>query len=243
MLVLREDGSLKFGDLEHYSVERFEGDGFCRLGLWEKAHRAEGGALELHMKPGTYRIVTTNRMKCGDQLAKMAVFTLGDGEQREMTLSLREISVETMLTRSRVEDFALKTMDGQERRMSELAGGGKALFLWLEVTREPTEHILNELHERREQFAGLEIPLYIVLKTPEDLENATLTRTMGVLPELCPVLDDFGGNYEKLAELVGREPGRLPLAVVLEGGTECVYSDAGYNVGLADMLWKVLTSR
>lgn len=243
VLVLREDGSLQFGDWEHYSVERFEGDGFCRLGLWEKAHRAEGGALELRLRPGTYRIVTTNRMKCGDQLGKKAVFTLGDGERREMTLSLREIPVETMLTRNRVEDFALRTMDGQERRMSELAGDGKALFLWLEVTREPTEHILNELYERREQFTALDAPLYIVLKTPEDLENATLARTTAVLPALRPLLDDFGGNYEKLAELAGREPGRLPLAVVLEDGAECVYSDAGYNVGLADMLWKVLTSR
>lgn len=124
--------------------------------------------------------------------------------------------------------------------MSELAGNGKALFLWLEVTREPTEHILNELYEKSGDFAALETPLYAVLKSQEDLENATLAHTVSALPNLRFLLDDFGENYRKLAESVGREPGRLPLAVVVDGGEECIYSDAGYNVGLADSLWRIL---
>lgn len=240
VLTLCESSSLKLEDLEHYSVERFEEDGFYRLGLWGKADQAEGGRLVLRLRPGIYRVVTTNRAKSGDQLVKMAVFALKDGEGREITLSLREIQTEDMLTRSRVEDFALRTMDGQEKKMSELAGNGKALFLWLEVTREPTEHILNELYEKSGDFAALETPLYAVLKSQEDLENATLAHTVSALPNLRFLLDDFGENYRKLAESVGREPGRLPLAVVVDGGEECIYSDAGYNVGLADSLWRIL---
>lgn len=56
------------------------------------------------------------------------------------------------------------------------------------------------------------------------------------------LLDDFGENYRRLAEKVGQEPGKLPLAVVLNGQQECIYSDSGYNVGLADMLYKILVS-
>ena len=114
------------------------------------------------------------------------------------------------------------------------------MFLWLEVTREPTEHILYELYDRREAFARLHTPLYVVLRSPKDLENATLRRTMEALPGLCPLLDDFGEHYEILARSVGREVGKLPLALVLNGEGVCIYSDAGYNVGLADMLWRVL---
>lgn len=79
-----------------------------------------------------------------------------------------------------------------------------------------------------------------MLKAPEDLENATLCRTMTALPEMIPLLDDFGDNYEKLARSAGQEAGKLPLALVLEGPEECIYSDAGYNVGMADALLRVL---
>ncbi len=241
-LTLVEDGTLKLTDWEHYSLERFQGDGFRRLSLWGEMSRLADGKLELRVSPGIYRIVTTNRKKDGDQLARVAVFELLEGESREMTLSMRETPVADMLTNTKVEDFAIKTMDGDERMLSDLTGQGKALFLWLGVTREPTEHILNELFDRQKEFASLETPVYAVLKSPEDLEDKTLGRTLGALPMIRTMMDDFGENYRGLAEKAGQEPGKLPLAVVLNGQQECIYSDAGYNVGLADMLYKILVS-
>ena len=167
---------------------------------------------------------------------------LEKGESRKVTLSMRETPLEDMLTHVKVEDFALRTIEGQEDAgmLSVLASSGKALFLWLGVTREPTEHILNELYDRKEEFASLKTPVYAILKAPEDLENVTLHRTLEALPMIHTLLDDFGENYRRLAEAVGQEPGKLPLAVILNGQQECIYSDAGYNVGLADMLYKIL---
>lgn len=245
-LTLCTEGALKLSDWEHYSLERFKGERFERLGLWGKIFSQQDSELELQLRPGIYRILTLNRKKDGSQLAKMAVFALKNGESKRVTLSLRDIPVEDLLTRTKVEDFALHRVEGGSVSLSELSGendsgNGKALFLWLEVTREPTEHILNELYERKEDFAGLNAPVYVVLKSKEDLENATLRRTMEALPAITPLLDDFGENYRKLAETVGREVGKLPLAVVLEAGQECIYSDAGYNVGLADILWRILS--
>ena len=239
-VILREEGGVKLADWEHYSLERFEGEGFERLWLWKKIKEMQDGKLEINLRPGVYRVLTTNRRKNGDQLARVAVFALKEGETREVTLSMRDIPVEDMLNRTKYEDFTLRTMDEEAGKLGTLAGAGRALFLWLEVTREPTEHILNELYDRREEFAELKAPLYAVLKAPEDLENATLCRTMTALPEMIPLLDDFGDNYEKLARSAGQEAGKLPLALVLEGPEECIYSDAGYNVGMADALLRVL---
>lgn len=239
-LILCAEDSMKLSDWEHYSVDRFEGDGFMRLGLWEKIMPLQESELELELKPGIYRILTLNRRKDGSQLARMAVFALKSGEQKKVVLSLREVPVEDLLTRTKIEEFSLNTMEGRCGSLSEFCKGGKALFLWLEVTREPTEHILNELRERKDDFAKLDAPVYVVLRSKEDLENTTLRRTMEALPGIVPLLDDFGENYRILAQTVGREVGKLPLAVILEGGRECIYSDAGYNVGLADILWRIL---
>ncbi|MBD5461400.1 MAG: transglutaminase domain-containing protein [Lachnospiraceae bacterium] len=247
-LTLCEEGNLKLSDWEHYSVEYFDGTGFRRLWFWEKMFRRpqQTGELTLDVWPGIYRIVTTNRKASGDQLAKVAVFALKDGEERRLSLSMRDVSMEGTLTGSKIGDFTLQPVKDSKTGpvpLSELAGEAMALFIWLEVTREPTEHILNELFERKEDFAAITAPLYVVLRRQEDLENATLRRTMEALPALRPLLDDFGENYEALAESVGQKVGKLPLALVIDGGHTCIYSDAGYNVGLADMLWKILSRK
>ncbi len=53
-------------------------------------------------------------------------------------------------------------------------------------------------------------------------------------------MDEFGEGYETFARQAGCNPGKLPLVAVLEGGKECIYSGAGYNVGMADMLLRIL---
>lgn len=241
-LILSGSETIRLADWEHYSLERFNGDHYSRVGLWGHLFGLEGDELKIDLEPGIYRILTTNRQASGDQLARVWVFSLESGETKKIALSMREVSAETMMTKTEVEDFAVKTLDGEEKTLSELTGDGKALFLWLAVTREPTEHILNELYERCEDYAALGTPLYVVLRTPEDLEDKTLKRAMGVVPNLCPLVSDFGDSYEKLAESVHQEVGKLPLALVLNGGTECLYSNSGYNVGLADILWRILTA-
>lgn len=241
-LILREDGFLKLTDWEHYSLEHFDGNGFRRLGLWGEMSNLKDGRLELQVRPGIYRAVTTNRKKDGDQLARMMVFELQDEESRELILSMRETPLADMLTNMKVEDFSVKTMEGDACTLSALTGEEKALFLWLGVTKEPTEHILNELYDRQQIFKSLKTPVYAILRSAQDLENKTLSRTLEALPMIHTLLDDFGENYRRLAEKVGQEPGKLPLAVVLNGQQECIYSDSGYNVGLADMLYKILVS-
>jgi len=239
-LILQRSEALALDDWEHYSLERYEEGGFQGLGFWGMLRNLETEELVLALRPGIYRIVTLNRLPDGGQLARMTVFPLESGEERRIRLSMREIPLEGMLRREKLEDVSLHTLEGQERRLSQLTENGKALILWLEVTREPTEHILNELYEKSEDFGALKAPLYVVLKSAEDMENTTFRRTFSALPMLKPVLGDFGTDYPILAQKAGQEKGRLPLALVVNEKLECIYSDAGYNVGMADMLFKVL---
>lgn len=240
VLTISGDRSLKLTEWEHYSIEKYQDGEYLHLGLWDKIFHMKGNEITVPVEPGIYRALTTNRQTNGNQLVRMMTFELKEGEQKKITLSLREIPVSAMLTDYRVGDMELSTLEGEERSLTDLDPEGKALFLWLEVSREPTEHILNELYEKKDDFAKLDTPLYVVLKASEDLEDKTLKRTMEALPMICPMLDDFGDGYRILAHSVGQEVGKLPLVLVLDGGRKCIYSDAGYNVGLADILWRIL---
>lgn len=232
---------------------------------------------EFGLRKGLYRIVTTNRLPNGNQFVKLYDFRLEENETKEITLEMRDIPVEALLSNMPVEDMALKTAEGEKVPLSALSRNGKTLMLWLELTREPTEHILNELREKGEMFAGLKAPIYFVLRRGTDYaRDETLMKTCGVLPQAELLFDDFGASYEKLSRQAGRNPGKLPLALILEGGEDCnaphkagmaggadcnephkagtaggrdcqegrfscIYSDAGYNVGMADTLLRILS--
>lgn len=240
LLKLSCDASMKLTDLGQYSLEHFQDGGFQFVGLWEALSRAQGSDLVLSLKPGIYRILTVNRQRNGDQLAKRIVFSLKEGEQRSVRLSLRQIPLRGMLKRLPVQETVLHSPEGEQVLLSQLSQNGRALVLWLEVTREPTEHILNELYDMRESFAALKAPVYAVLKGPKDREDRTLMRTLGALPRIQLLYHDFGEDYKRLAQSVETDAAKLPLTMILEKGPECIYSDCGYNVGLANILYRIL---
>ena len=241
-LILRAKKPLELSEWNHYSLSRFEDGHFVPLILRREAEKATG-EIRLALDPGLYRVITTNRLPDGSQYARNYDFVMEAGEKKEITMTVRGISTEAMLKKIPVKDFPLHTQDGQEKRLSELAGGG-GLILWLEPVREPSQHILNEIYEKREQFKERKAPMYFVTRRGQDyVENATLKRTCEALPAIGRLTDDFGENYKTLAEETGHGAGQLPLAAVLKAETDsvfCIYSDAGYKVGLADILLQIL---
>ena len=60
---------------------------------------------------------------------------------------------------------------------------GTSLFIWHEVGKEPTEHILNELRERSQEFAALGSRVNLILKHKEDQADPTFAKTKAELPK------------------------------------------------------------
>ena len=241
-LTLCESECLKISDWAYYSLERFEEGSFRRLWPHQELYRIKEGQLDLLLCPGIYRVIVTNRQKNGDQPAKMFVFEMERGKHRKIVLSQREIQEEKE-SDIKVEEFMLRTLSGEERGLTSLLNREdrkSLLFIWLETGREPTEHILNELYEKREEFLKLNNPMYLVVRKPEDMENATFRRVMDGVPKFIILLDSDEEIAGVLAEKVGEEKGKFPLALILNYERKCLYSSAGYNVGLADALLKWL---
>lgn len=255
-LILQSGKTLKTGDWKHYSLSRFEKGQFIplfiRAGMKKKKAAGEGqdagkapeernGDLELELGRGIYRLVTANRLPNGNQLAGIYDFELKEDQVKKVELALREISPKDLLNRRPVEELALHTPEGKELGLSALGGEGKCLLLWLELTKEPTEHILNEMCERKELFGALRTPIYFVVRNGADFEtDGTLNKAREALPEARILTDEFGEGYGAFSRQAGCNPGKLPLAAVVEGGRECVFSAAGYNVGMADLLLRIL---
>lgn len=191
--------------------------------------------------PGVYRVFTANRLPDGSVLSKKMDFTLAEGEERTISLSLQERKLSDILERTALEGICFKDADGKEHTLESLdASESGKIILWLEESREPTEHILNEIHEYLEQFRSLQKQLYFVLRSKGALKDPRISRGLSELPDIQILYDDFTANKEKLGEVLTIDLNRLPVILTVKDGNVCVYSTSGYNVGTADMLLRIM---
>lgn len=212
----------RFTCRENFTLSRLEGDSFRPL--WQ---------IPEALAPGTYRLLTANRLPNGSQLCRLREFTLAAGETGHQMLMLDTAEPEQMLGRGMLEPFTLTTAPGTAVPSRELLTG-KALLVYLDVGKEPSEHTLMELTAaapelRRRVRAGLR--LCFVLRKPENRTDPAFQKACAALPEAEIYYDNFSPDSELLARKLFLEPGVRPLLVLTDGTHRGFYGTCGYQVG------------
>lgn len=223
---------------QNWTISRFGEKGYETLSLCDESGEEIYGEIPLF--PGKYKIITANRLPNGNIFARQKIFQLEAGEKKSVFLEQMEAKTEDMLEDNDLTDFSLKREDGTSCRLSELVKEKKGLFIWLEEGKEPTEHILNEIYQRKEAYDNLRGNLFFVVNSPDVKKDSTLSRTVSALKNVNFLMDDFGADMEVLARRMYLEPGKLPLIVIVDEHMKGIYGIAGYNVGTADMILKLM---
>ena len=124
--------------------------------------------------------------------------------------------------------------------MGEVLGGRPALVAWLTEGQEPTEHILNELCERGEEFNQVENPIILFVNNKAALEHPTVQKALALLDHAEILYDSTEERVSELGRRFYVDPESAPLILVTDKNMNCVYAASGYNVGTADMILKIL---
>lgn len=239
-LTFKGDDGADWIYFQNWSLAKLEKDGYHSLKLWNV--RLDEGNLKLDVEPGKYRLLTANRLPTGNIFAKRYDFSVEAGESRQITLSMRQASLKDMLDRHSIPDYDLTDENGQKHSVGELTEKGRRILCWLEVSKEPTEHILNELMEMQDAFALCQDNLAFIVKGAHDLTDPTLSKCRKALPKVKIYFDTFGKDQEMTARRMYVDPGKLPLLVVTDGKASGIFAAGGYSVGMAAMLMRVLRS-
>lgn len=201
-----------------------------------------GESRRFSLGPGRYQALTVSRMPNGNQLARGLDFFLPEGESREISLSFRTGKAADLLECQALPPFTLWDREGKEQESeSLLAAVPLSLLFWLEVGREPTEHILNELRESAADFASSGCAFHFILEGPEQENDPTLQRTLASLPESHLYYSDFQDTVPALARRMFGDPDKLPLVVLINSKVNGLYSCSGYNVGTGELLLRLLS--
>ncbi|WP_273326795.1 transglutaminase domain-containing protein [Vallitalea guaymasensis] len=194
--------------------------------------------LTLELEPGNYRIITSNRMPNGSIFSKKYCFILF--VEKELGLSLRQGKLEDMFKNIEINNFKLTDKDNNKIIASNILGDKKNIIIWIEEGKEPTEHVLNEMLEHQDILNKLPCNIIFVLRNKEALTNATLNNTLKVYPNIQIYYDESAANASPIARRVYVDPDKLPLILLTNKGLNVVYAFSGYNVGLSDLIIKII---
>ena len=220
-----------------WSLSRQTQDGWQLLDLSEACW--EGGRLAASLPTGRYRLVTSVRLPGGDQLAARRDFTLRPGEDRTVSLRLREYALEDTLFRQPMPPVPAVTPDGTQVRSIFQPDGRPSLLLWLEEGAEPTEHLLLELADRRRMLQALPLNVIILVRGPDSLKQRTLEDVLSKWDGARILYDDWAFDLEDTARRLARDPDTPPLTVLCDGQGNAVYADSGYRVGAAELIVRI----
>lgn len=209
----------------------------------EKNAAVKPGKSVIDLEPGRYRVLTANRLPTGDILARRYEFCLKEGQRKELELGLRKASLGDMLSSHNISSYFVRSREGAEISLSELTRGEKKILFWLDPGKEPTEHVLNELLERQQDFVGRQEQLLFLLPGAAALENGTFALCRKAFPGVKIFFDAFGKGMEMAARSMYVDPGKRPLLIVTEGEVHGIFAASGYSVGIVDMLLRILKKR
>ena len=224
-------------EAQNYTLSRREAGGY--LPLTTGAVPA-GENRQLLLPPGAYRLWTVNRLPGGGLLARWEELSLAPSDAREVALAFREGDIQDMLERCPLPGFTLAGEDGALWEGKELLEKAPlSVLCFLEVNREPTEHLLGELREAAAALKQAGLPLYLALPSLSHRDDPTLRKALAALPWATVCQCDFSTVIPALGRRLYLDPDRLPLAILANQRGEGLYGCCGYNVGTAQLLLRL----
>ncbi|GCD12473.1 transglutaminase-like domain-containing protein [Clostridium tagluense] len=209
-----------------------------------------GNKANISLAFGHYRILTSNRLPNGSIFVNKYTFEVKNKETKSINISLRDSKISDMLENYELEDFNLRDNNRNIIHASDLIKDEKSIIIWIEEGKEPTEHILNEIIERQQDFKNINGQIIFVLRDSSAKQNKTLQRVYELIPIIKTYFDDFSENVNTIARRMYLEPDKLPLVLVSNNcnnskdiNNNCIngiYACSGYNVGIGDLLIKII---
>jgi len=201
----------------------------------------DGNRLTISVTSGQYRVITDNRLPNGNIFANKYHFVLGEGETKVLKLEKYQANLAEMLDNLALDEFKVYDEAGNVVLGSEITKN-KAVLMWLEQGKEPTEHILNEMLDQAGDFKELSADIVFIVKSKEALENAKVKMVLDTFPKIKVYYDSFVPNVETLGRRMYVDFEKLPLIIITTKELNAVYACSGYNVGSGDMIVKVVNN-
>ncbi|WP_105614029.1 transglutaminase domain-containing protein [Vallitalea okinawensis] len=239
-LSLQTTDDIQWSYMQNWSIAVLREGVYQTLDLIDEAW--ENNQLTLHLVPGHYRIITTNRVPNGTIYARKYSLVLQPNDNKELGIEQQQIKITNMLENIEIKDFKLFDHTHHVVMADSILKDSKNILLWVDEGKEPTEHILNEMIDLKDKLNEISSDIIMILRNEDALQNETLSKAIEAIPKIRVYYDDFTDNVSSIARKIYVDPDKLPLIIVTHQGLNVIYGSSGYNVGVTDCITKIIES-
>ncbi|MBN2681486.1 MAG: transglutaminase domain-containing protein [Bacteroidales bacterium] len=218
----------------HFSLAQFTGNNFKTLQLEYYKDINKLGKIEL--KPGKYRLITSNRLETGKILVNMEFFDISAD-----TLIYIEIPLEESVLEYGSIDLQGKVIDenSNEIALKEIIGSGKTVIVMIDPGTEPGKHLLNDFNLNKEKLEKTGAKFVFIL--PEKMMAEDLKQNKYNLPANTKTVIALPKTLESLTlgENTVKNP-VLPLVIIQQSDNTVIYRSSGYAIGRGNSILRKL---
>ena len=214
----------------HFTIEKFE-DGFFRSLDYETDPSLRSFPCGIDVPPGSYLLVTGNRINGGTVLAELSFFKLKENETVNLQLSLRKNPAPLAV---------LGKIGPLEAFFSSISGSGKTdkpgIVAWIDPEKEPSRHFIADLMAKKNEIDKSDGFLILLFNTTGD-RDLFLNKNAGGLPLKTKCNVSPSGSLDLvLLTIHHRRKVDYPVVTFINKNGEVIYFSEGYKIGTVDEL-------
>jgi hypothetical protein len=229
-LTLRSESDITFLYHKNYSIAWLNNGVFKDLELEEKPWKSQ---VTYELRAGEYRIMTVNRQADGRADVLLYTLILQEGEKKSLNLLLKETEI-AQKNKFTIKDRIVYRENEEHISLSKLLKQ-RSLVLYLDLGKEPTEHLLNELMDTGEEIYK-KAEILVILHKQADKRNITFQKTLHAFPSAKILIKTDTDDLEDIYDAFSIVSKQLPLAVVTDEKMTGIFAMSGYHVGIGELL-------
>ncbi len=228
----------------NFTLARFDKNLYKTLNF----HGTEWSEFEksVEVLPGSYRMITGNRLDDGTVLVRMTVFSVQPGETAQVALIFRQTESSALVLGTVPEEFTFTLAGGSVRSLREVSLERGMVAAWIKPDKEPSRHLLRELRELSKELEAWGGPVFLCVcddmqeyPVAGDIFAAEIYR--GLPKQACFGMDIGSEGLNALTSMLQEKPGTdFPLVVVIDPERQIRYLSTGYKLGIGTEVVKTL---
>jgi transglutaminase-like putative cysteine protease len=224
----------------HYTIEKFD-RGFFRSLDYETDPVLKSFPCTIEVPPGSYLLVTGNRISGGTVLTTLSFFNVKENENEDLNIKLRK-------------DFApvqpIGKIDNMQEFLKKISGEGRVvdkkgtILAWLDPEKEPSRHFIADLLQNKKDLDKWNGSILLLFRSEKEKE-LFMSKNAGGLPLKTKCGVAASGSPEGFLQLIKKKTKTdLPVVTFIDPGGEIIYFSEGYKIGIAnEILMHIPTSK
>jgi len=223
---------------EKWTISRWMDEGYQTLDLSD--YHVNKECMEIQLEPGGYRIIASYRYPNGNQEGIVYRFYLGEKEKKDITLNGKKLEVSDFQEHSEFSGIPFAAVFEEQGMANKIFQSGRHVLIWLECGREPTQHLIHEILEKRKEYEKYAEKFCVMVRNEKDLYDPLMKQLVTEIPGMKILIDanfdkaDYAGKKIKMEYL------NFPMIMIADNKGKIFYTNSGYNVGIGELLLQII---